>query len=442
MNIYEEYSNSNYKADFFRKIDDKDKKELWNNMTMGDKKSLFSWLSIDDINKFLVSLSEVDRKKSYEYIDKNKLKGIYKSLDDEGKKEMLDNIDSRTLDLMNEKDKANDNISKATDNIKNANDNIVKANVNIANARVEINDIKRQLKDNKINLKKATREEKKKYKQMLKASKCSILDKVGIIARYRANKLANITEEYLELSKLVNNLREDEANLNIKLDNKEKEIDHEKEKRDEYNQQIKGNNSIIRDNVYNISNINLSIKSLNANEKKLLGRKLFNKKASNRVINTNRLKNKEEAIRIDNVLEDEKSNVKEEVVDNSIYVNNTVEKVKGEVIDTKKTVENTVNRIDSIHDMGVEFYPPLPVCQNVNFNSNIERKPINNINYEQLLVFYSVMSYYCVMQLEKQNAINNSMDQGNTRVYSKGNVSIFMLVGIIIMLLCMYFFIV
>ena len=51
MDIYEEYNNSNYKADFFRKIDDKDKKELWNNMTMGDKKSLFSWVSIDDINK-------------------------------------------------------------------------------------------------------------------------------------------------------------------------------------------------------------------------------------------------------------------------------------------------------------------------------------------------------------------------------------------------------
>ena len=432
MNIYEEYSNSNYKADFFRKIDDKDKKKLWNNMTMGDKKSLFSWLSIDDINKFLVSLSEVDRKKAYEYIDKNKLKGIYKSLDDDGKKEMLDNIDSRTLDLMNDKDRANENISKATENINNINDNIAKSNVNIANARVEINDIKRQLKDNKINLRKATREEKKKYRQMLKASKCSVLDKIGIIAKYRANKLANITEEYLELSSLVNDLKENEVNLNIKLENKEKEIDEEKEKKKEYDQQIKDNNTIIRDNVHNISNINVSIKNLNTNERKLLGRKLFNQKASNRVVITNKLKNKNQQ-----EIDDKNEEVK---IDNS--KDNNVEKVTGEIVDTRQIVDNTVNKIDSIHNMGVEFYPPVPVCQNVNFNSNNERKPINNINYEQLLVFYSVMSYYCVMQLQKQNAINNSMDQGNTRVYSKGNVSIFMLVGIIIMLLCMYFFIV
>ena len=431
MNIYEEYSNSNYKADFFRKIDDKDKKELWNNMTMGDKKSLFSWLSIDDINKFLASLSEADRKKAYEYIDKNKLKGIYKSLDDDGKKEMLDNIDSRTLDLMNEKDRANENISKATENINNINDNIAKSNVNIAKARVEINDINRQLRDNKINLRKATREEKKKYRQMLRASKCSVLDKIGIIAKYRANKLANITEEYLELSCLVNDLKENEVNLNIKLENKEKEIDEEKEKKKEYDQQIKDNNTIIRANVHNISNINVSIKNLNANERKLLGRKLFNQKASNRVINTNKFKSKSQ----------QKNDDKHEEVK---IDDNNVEKVTGEVVDTRQTVDNTVNRIDSMHDMGVEFYPPVPVCQNVNFNSNNERQPINNINYEQLLVFYSVMSYYCVMQLQKQNAINNSnsMDQGYTRVHSKGNVSIFMLVGIIIMLLCMYFFII
>ena len=431
MNIYEEYSNSNYKADFFRKIDDKDKKELWNNMTMGDKKSLFSWLSIDDINKFLASLSEADRKKAYEYIDKNKLKGIYKSLDDDGKKEMLDNIDSRTLDLMNEKDKTNENVSKATENINNINDNIAKSNVNIAKARVEINDINRQLRDNKINLRKATREEKKKYRQMLRASKCSVLDKIGIIARYRANKLANITEEYLELSNLVNDLRENEANLNIKLENKEKEIDEEKEKKKEYDQQIKDNNTIIRANVHNISNINVSVKNLNANERKLLGRKLFNQKANNRVINTNKFKSKSQ----------QKNDDKHEEVK---IDDNNVEKVTGEVVDTRQTVDNTVNRIDSMHDMGVEFYPPVPVCQNVNFNSNNERQPINNINYEQLLVFYSVMSYYCTMQLQKQNAINNSngMEQGYTRVHSKGNVSIFMLVGIIIMLLCMYFFIV
>ena len=231
MNLYEGYNNSLDKINFFVNIrDNREKITLFNGLSDKDKKELIDKLSIEELKKFIFSMDKIDRKKIYEYFDKGKLNEYYNSLTDNEKNELLIDVDKRYLDLEEDKNKAMDNINRANDSIRTSSNDISKADMVISNKKLEIRNLKRNIKDNKVKLKKVDKEAKKKYKRMLRASRASVLDKIGIISKYRTKKLQDRINEYMEVQKEVEILGLRDVHLKNQMNKAYNDIEKEKEK--------------------------------------------------------------------------------------------------------------------------------------------------------------------------------------------------------------------
>ena len=475
MNIYYNFIFANDKGKYFNSLSSNDKKELWNKLTSKEKssfwieltdtqkKSLFSLLSIKEIHNFISMLGFDEKKGIYQFFDRNKLRGYYKSLDEYEKKEMVSLIDKDALDLLVSRDNINNEIKEANKSINDSYSAINKSQEAIVNAKQERRDTRKELRSNKVSLKKATRDEKKKYIKMLRASRPSVLDKIGFISKIRSRKLAEATDLYLKANQELQKYQDKELKLKEKIDSLNEKIDREEENKKSNYDNIKLQSAIVNDASLELKNINAKIKSLNKAEKKLLGRKLAGKQvdARNKVMITSKLKGKnslnskseeQEAV-IDEptqtveapsqVVETPTQTVEApaEVKDVEIIDKNDVE-----VVDTKNTTRDTVEyaliTIDRLSSNGVVFNPPI-----VNFSpvvsERIEREPINTLNYEQLMIICSAVAFYCAKQIEKQRHEQQVQGQnvGYSRVYSKGNVSLGLLASIIFLLLTFLFFV-
>ena len=475
MNIYYNFIFANDKGKYFNSLSSNDKKELWNKLTSKEKssfwieltetqkKSLFSLLSIKEIHNFISMLGFDEKKGIYQFFDRNKLRGYYKSLDEYEKKEMVSLIDKDALDLLVSRDNINNEIKEANKSINDSYSAINKSQEAIVNAKQERRDTRKEFRSNKVSLKKATRDEKKKYIKMLRASRPSVLDKIGFISKIRSRKLAEATDLYLKANQELQKYQDKELKLKEKIDSLNEKIDREKDNKKSNYDNIKLQSAIVNDASLELKNINVKIKSLNKAEKKLLGRKLAGKQvdARNKVMITSKLKGKnslnskseeqEAVIDAPTQIVEAPSQVAEtptqtveapaEVKDVEIIDKNDVE-----VVDTKNTTRDTVEyaliTIDRLSSNGVVFNPPI-----VNFSpvvsERIEREPINALNYEQLMIICSAMAFYCAKQIEKQRQEQQVQGQnvGYSRVYSKGNVSLGLLASIIFLLLTFLFFV-
>ena len=461
MNIYYNFIFTNDKGKYFNSLSSNDKKELWNKLTSKEKssfsieltetkkKSLFSLLSIKEIHNFISMLGFDEKKGIYQFFDRNKLRGYYKSLDEYEKKEMVSLIDKDALDLLVSRDNINNEIKEANKSINDSYSAINKSQEAIVNAKQERRDTRKELRSNKVSLKKATRDEKKKYIKMLRASRPSVLDKIGFISKIRSRKLAETTDLYLKANQELQKYQDKELKLKEKIDSLNEKIDREEENKKSNYDNIKLQSAIVNDASLELKNINAKIKSLNKAEKKLLGRKLAGKQvdARNKVMITSKLKGKNSF--------NSKSEEQEAVIDAPTQTVEAPAEVKDveiidkndvEVVDTKNTTRDTVEyaliTIDRLSSNGVVFNPPI-----VNFSpvvsERIEREPINTLNYEQLMIICSAVAFYCAKQIEKQRQEQQVQGQnvGYSRVYSKGNVSLGLLASIIFLLLTFLFFV-
>lgn len=461
MNIYYNFIFANDKGKYFNSLSSNDKKELWNKLTSKEKssfwieltetqkKSLFSLLSIKEIHNFISMLGFDEKKGIYQFFDRNKLRGYYKSLDEHEKKEMVSLIDKDALDLLVSRDNINNEIKEANKSINDSYSSINKSQEAIGNAKQERRDTRKELRSNKVSLKKATRDEKKKYIKMLRASRPSVLDKIGFISKIRSRKLAEATDLYLKANQELQKYQDKELKLKEKIDSLNEKIDREEENKKSNYDNIKLQSAIVNDASLELKNINAKIKSLNKAEKRLLGRKLAGKQvdARNKVMITSKLKGKNSL--------NSKSEEQEAVIDAPTQTVEVPAEVKDveiidkndvEVVDTKNTTRDTVEyaliTIDRLSSNGVVFNPPI-----VNFSpvvsERIEREPINTLNYEQLMIICSAVAFYCAKQIEKQRHEQQVQGQnvGYSRVYSKGNVSLGLLASIIFLLLTFLFFV-
>ena len=452
MNIYYNFIFANDKGKYFNSLSGNDKKELWNKLTSKEKssfwieltetqkKSLFSLLSIKEIHNFISMLGFDEKKGIYQFFDRNKLRGYYKSLDEYEKKEMVSLIDKDALDLLVSRDNINNEIKEANKSINDSYSAINKSQEAIVNAKQERRDTRKELRSNKVSLKKATRDEKKKYIKMLRASRPSVLDKIGFISKIRSRKLAETTDLYLKANQELQKYQDKELKLKENIDSLNEKIDREEENKKSNYDNIKLQSAIVNDASLELKNINAKIKSLNKAEKKLLGRKLAGKQvdARNKVMITSKLKGKNSF--------NSKSEEQEAVIDAPTQTVEAPDKNDVEVVDTKNTTRDTVEyaliTIDRLSSNGVVFNPPI-----VNFSpvvsERIEREPINTLNYEQLMIICSAVAFYCAKQIEKQRHEQQvqGQDVGYSRVHSKGNVSLGLLASIIFLLLTFLFFV-
>ena len=440
MNLYEGYNNSLDKINFFVNIrDNREKINLFNSLSDKEKKELIDRISIEELKKFIFSMDKIDRKKIYEYFDRRKLKEYYNSLTDNEKNELLADVDKRYLDLEEDKNKAMDNINRANNSIRTSSNDISKADIVISNKKLEIRNLKSNIKDNKVKLKKVAKEAKKKYKRMLRASRASVLDKIGIISKYRTKKLQDRINEYMEVQKEVEVLGLRDVHLRDQMNKAYSDIEKEKEKKKQARSNIEKNSEVIRLNVQNIGEVNVKLINLSKNEKNILGRKLYGKRVDgrNRVMVTNKLKQK-----------DKKENVNkasQEVVDNK-KSNDKVERVTGEVVstnsksDTKDKVNGVINNMNAMNELGVNFMPPVPVRVNSNASSKLMDNEIARMNYVQLLIVSSAINYYqnmVMQQLMQQQMQQQYQTQGQGR--SRGYVSLMFLLSVILFLISIVF---
>lgn len=418
----------------FREVSDEEKINLWNYMTDIDRKNLFSWLSIDEIKKFISSLDVEEKKHAYQFFDKNKLRGYYKKLSLEEKRELLAHLNEKSISLLVEKDRLDGEIKKSSDSITNAFSEIEKSKETIVNSKQGIKNTKAEIKINKVSLKKASKEEKKRYKKMLKRSRPSALDKIGFISKIRSNRLVEATELYLQASKELDKYKIKDVDLKNTLDNLENTIVEEKQKIKDNSVLIKNETENIKKSSDKLGEVRKTIKKLDKEEKKKYGRMLHRKQVDARkrvaVISKQKADTLEKVDDIDVVKNDVLDNDDKTIIVDTNYVNS-----KNDGSYTKENVENCIAQCDKLTENGVTFYPPAIYNPIIDLGNN-QRIPINNISVEQLITMYAAMNYYCMMQLQKQQ-----QEMGMSRVKSKGLASFGLLVGIVIFLLIMMIFV-
>ncbi len=486
--MIEEFKAAEDKVEYFRNLSNSDKKELWKSFTSeeerkefwhelssSDKKSVFSWLSIEDIRSFLSTISVDEKKDLYELFDRNKLRGYYKSLSEEEKKQMAYLLGDQALELLTTKENLNQQIIDSRKSMVDSHENIAKASESIANNQANIANTNLEIKQNNVLLKKATKEEKKRLRKLLRAAKPSIFDKIGFISKIRSRKLAEATDIYLAAKSEVDKYQEIDVNLKGKVDEYEKEIEKANKEIAENQENIKKQTMNIKTAAGEIKKVNVTIKKLNKAEKKILGRKLHGKQvdARNRVMVTNRTKGKdltgarvtetrEEAPRVVEQPRLEVSETKEDeemvILDEKVAEHTkpkTPQNASGNGAsgnnaasgndnknNTEEQIKQTVDNMNQIVQSGVSFFPPRPVNgQTIDLGNSADKNAICSIDMKTLLIICSAaaIAYSYMMQQQEEMKKQQEEQQGYTRTHSKGNVSLGLLVFIITLLLAIMF---
>lgn len=285
MNRYEEFQKlDNYdKLTFFSNLSLKEQTDLFFQLTHADQKEMLSSLSINTI-KNMIATAKNDSYKEYIYrqLTSNQLETLYKISSEEDQKDMLNHLDANQQLLTDRVAELNSDIKSSTAAIKKSTTAIQNSRVAIEKAKVAIKQNKQELKQTKITLKKLDKERSKRLKKVLKASKPSVLDRVGIFSKYRTQKLMTRLEELQLTEKEIdkNTLRDENLRASI-IKNKE-QIEQERQNIKKNQQTIVRNEQKINNRIKRIGNLEIKIQSLDKTEKKILGKKLYNQRIATR----------------------------------------------------------------------------------------------------------------------------------------------------------------
>ena len=184
--MYNEYRNTLDKSSFFKKISSfEEKKSLWYKLSAAEKKGLLSRLKIDDIKSFLSNMDIVDRMNVYEFFDENKLRGYYNSLDEDGKKKMISEINDKNAKQQWKKQLLKNNLIKNYNEIDGIDKELEKISNRINKSLIEIEKMNLAAKKIGVKIIPLNRLEKKHIMEQLKKRKPSILDKVGLFKKIK-----------------------------------------------------------------------------------------------------------------------------------------------------------------------------------------------------------------------------------------------------------------
>ena len=447
-----EYRNSSDKISFFSSLSNDQQKELYQSISEIEQDDLLFILPLQYLKDFILSYPIEKRDQFYQKLNDNQLKAIYQSFSSFDKKDMQKVMEERLQNLKNQVDNSSSLVNDHMQEIHSLQEDIQTSTMRRVNAQSDLVVKRRELKDAKVVVKKLEAIRKKRYQKLLRISRPSILDRVGIFSRYKTNKM-------LEYQNLVNEVNQDLVDANLYKDDVQSDIDTDKktiiqetENLKAYAQQIKDEKKEIYQRTKEIKKAQVQMRKLSQTEKKLFGRKLYRQVVSERdlvmkrkgnVLGEYRLEekgmNKDELI-VDRSLtsssyqpkESDAQQAKEALTSPKPEKSQTVE-----VVDTAKTTQQFLNEVMNAKNMGIQFYPAFsfPPLNQVQ-SGQLLQNPIANITKAQIvLATYSLMAVYQYMNmLEQSQKQNQEQSQEDRHGFSRGNVHFVLLISILVIL--------
>lgn len=449
----------------FDKLNINEQVDLINNLSTNDKKSLFSQLSIEQIIKLYDNLNNKnDRINFCECLTEKQLKELYNKLDTQDKKEEFQKIlQELHLNLEERKDSLSYSISTSYQNIATYSSKIVESNQKIENYNNEIKTNKQDLKEVKKEIKALDKEREKRLKKQLKASKPSKLDRIAIISKYRAKKLAQRTEELNQTLAALTAKNNEKDNLEITIGDLKQKIIDERTNISLMQETIKKENTNIKETTKNLNNLNVQIKRLSQAEKRILGRKLHNQSVekiglelATRRKNKLQSQNQQPQVQVQQPQVQVQATPKQPTKVTPRVVQTTSKKtvIPKQTINTSKTsvskgtnsieqaVQDLVNLFESMQQAGVSFLPnTVPVTNEQ--DENLANNTVSTIsNSQQQVAVYAMglLAMQLYQKYQKQQASQEQI-QGKTRTLSApGFVNLPLLLSIILFIFSLVLF--
>ena len=333
------------KIGYFSSLPQAKQKELFSQINEFSKEEVLNNLDYRELKKFLNLYTKEEKKDILKQLMPYKLKYLYSIMDEKEKIEFNDILNEMQIEYTANSNQVSTNITNSQNNIQTLQTKIINSQNNILNAKENIKDNKKEIKNSDIRIKKISKERQKQFKKMLKRAKPSILDRIGFIAKIRRKRLQQAIEILNQIDIALNNEISFNQALKGEIQKSKDTIEKELNNIERYNAEIQNEQSLIQKNEKIQKELNIRIKKLNAAEKRIYGRKLYQKRVSER----NLIGNRKNTI----------TNSKENVQENDVKVENNLE----------QSLENPQVEATQIHDNP----PPKPTEQ-------VEQSSLSNEN--------------------------------------------------------------
>lgn len=423
---------------YFNNLSNDNKKKLFDKMNVSDKKELLNSLDYYSVIDFFNLFSKDEQKEIIKLITPYNLKRIYNFMTDSEQNRFQEIINEMQIDSI---EFGNKLISEQSNSEKKINDNqinIVRSVNNIEQQKENKIQKQKELKENIARIKKISREREKKFKKALRQSKVSSLDKIGIINKFRMNRLKKTLEEFQELDIKLNEEKSNKYNIENEINRATNIITQERENIEQYRQEIKIHEELLKENAKEQKKHSIQIKKLNKMGKKIFGRKLFNKHVSDRnciIINRPNL-HVEKQQDTEEILDfelggEQKEEIKSENDVQQVYEqkgDEQREKIATSPVDVNKIMKYLEQYFEKMSENGINFMP-LQTKISDQSNPNLLNESVATVDSNFLI---SLM--YTTMWLQQQ-LNQRQLTQNETHSKAKGTSSIYILVLIILILI-------
>lgn len=281
---------ANAKISFFNSLPQGKQKELFSQINDFSKEEVLNNLDYYDLKKFLNLHSKKEKKNILKQLMPYKLKYLYSIMDEREKIEFNEILNEIQLEYINSNNDLSTNIANNQNNIQTLETKIINSQKNILNAKENISNNKKEIKESNIRIKKISKERQKQFKKMLRRAKPSILDKIGFIAKIRRKRLQQTIEVLNQIDLALSKEVSFNQALQGEIQKSKEKIEKELNNIERYNAEIQNEKSLMQQNERIQKELNIRIKKLNTVEKRIYGRKLYQKRVSERNLIGNRKK--------------------------------------------------------------------------------------------------------------------------------------------------------
>ena len=388
--------------------------ELYKSLATKEREDLLAGISVQDIIEF-TRHPDLDKNEVYSHITFDRLRELYDKLPVKEKEEFYQKQNDIAKNNLEE---AQRKLNVNNENINNQLENKRSAKENIASSQKEITRLKEEVKNLKVSVKSITKEEKKALKKVLKAMKPSKLDRITIVSKMRAKKLAEKEEIYNQINerKMAEEAKLYIAENSIEIENAN--IRSNKNAIDRSYEDINKAKLDSNENVRIIRNTTVKIKALSMEQKRSLSKKHHEYKSINKIMVTKA-----------SALKKKLSAKKEEVAS----------KVKEEIknIDIKATLKIMMSLQQKLEDLGINMGKPVdgPTRAGMIPSNSIAA----SISPEQFQMLNSIIQNNLLPAYQDINS--NDLENGKVRTLTKaGYINIGLLsIGLIILSLISIF---
>ena len=472
MDIRDQYNQASDKIDFFFYLTTEDKKQLYTELSSTEQSQLLASLPFQYLKNFIFSYPKQEQQNIYKRLSQTQLQAIYNNLNSDEKKEMMEALETRQIELANRLEESQTNIKNSTTSISASQQTITTAKENILGAKENLKTTKKELKQNKVILKKMEKERAKQLKKIMRSKKslAKKSSRISIISKHRTNKYLKRLEELDRINQNLNTQKATIEDIKTNIANYRETIEKSNQQIEQAKQKIQEEMHNINTNVSRMNRTEIQIKKLNKTEKNILGRKLYHQQVYQRdtILVRNKHQRQEEnsqtieatpPVNEVNQVEQTEHNLSQNVETPTQTIEATepvIERPEVEVItptrdNTQEQLNHLMNRANALNQMGVNFYPPIPI--NSPQNASLTEEQITQLTNNQMVVMaYTMMAVWNLVyqqelaklqaaQQTNQQTYGENIDYSGSRTRgSRGVVNMYLLLSLILFIFSLVLF--